>query len=117
MLMLPTENNRFACRCCGVNYIDLRWGMLVRHLEERIGQSLNVTSGYRCEKHNHAVGGSSTSSHLTGLAIDVACSGSRLRWQILDAAIRMEIRRIGIGRNFIHMDIDRSKDPRVVWLY
>ncbi|MDD4986592.1 MAG: D-Ala-D-Ala carboxypeptidase family metallohydrolase [Dehalococcoidales bacterium] len=114
--MIPTEDPRFACKCCGTNYIDLRWGMLVKELEERIGEPIKITSGYRCEKHNKAVGGSPTSSHCKGLAIDVTCGSSRLRYQMLNAAIRMEIHRIGIYKSFIHMDIDRSKDPRVVWL-
>jgi uncharacterized protein YcbK (DUF882 family) len=30
-----------------------------------------VTSGYRSERHNRAVGGSPTSYHLTGRAVDV----------------------------------------------
>jgi len=114
--MIP-KDHRFACKCCGKNWIDARVVELARRIEERIGQRLKITSGYRCEAHNKAVGGSETSSHLGGLAVDVACDTSRLRWQILNAVIREEINRIGIGRNFVHLDIDRAKDARVVWLY
>lgn len=32
-----------------------------------------VTSGYRCEKLNAAVGGSDTSYHTKGLAADIQC--------------------------------------------
>lgn len=34
-----------------------------------------VTSGYRCPALNHAVGGSRTSAHLTGHAVDFHCYG------------------------------------------
>lgn len=112
-----SRDQRFACPCCGKNWIDPRVVELVRRIEDRVGQRLKVTSGYRCEAHNKAVGGSPTSSHLGGLAVDVACDNSRLRYQVINAAIHEEINRIGIGRDFIHLDIDRSKDPRVVWLY
>jgi zinc D-Ala-D-Ala carboxypeptidase len=115
--MTIPQDQRFACKCCGKNWIDPRLVELVRRLEERIGQRLKINSGYRCEAHNAAVGGSETSSHLKGLAVDVAVDGSRQRYQIIHAAIQEEIHRIGIGRSFIHMDIDRSKDPMVVWLY
>lgn len=27
------------------------------------------------------------------------------------------ITRIGVGKGFLHLDIDRAKDQRVIWLY
>lgn len=36
---------------------------------------LSVTSGYRCPELNRAVGGSRTSAHLTGRAVDFNCYG------------------------------------------
>lgn len=35
------------------------------------GKPLHVSSGYRCEELNKAVGGSKTSAHLKGLAADI----------------------------------------------
>lgn len=115
--MISTEYKRFACKCCGKNWMDNRVTELVRRIEEHVDEPLKITSGYRCEKHNDEVGGSKTSSHLKGLAVDVACELSRLRYRIISAALELKIHRIGIGKTFIHMDIDRGKDPRVVWLY
>ena len=34
-----------------------------------------ISSGYRCPEVNRAVGGSSTSAHMTGLAVDFNCPG------------------------------------------
>lgn len=38
-----------------------------------LGRSVLVSSGYRCEELNAAVGGSKTSTHMTGLAADFTC--------------------------------------------
>ena len=39
--------------------------------DNRLGSpEIKVTSGYRCEQLNKLVGGASTSSHLTGYAVD-----------------------------------------------
>ena len=100
-----------------MNWIDIRLERLVRHIEERAGEELIITSGYRCEKWNRKVGGSPTSSHLKGLAVDIGIDRSRLRYRVIGAAIRLGFHRIGIGTNFIHLDIDRAKAPRVIWVY
>jgi hypothetical protein len=43
-----------------------------RLLGERV---ISVSSGYRCRALNRAVGGASTSAHLTGHAVDFNCYG------------------------------------------
>lgn len=40
-------------------------------LREKWGMPIIVTSGYRCEKLNKAVGGSSSSQHMKGQAADI----------------------------------------------
>ena len=40
-------------------------------LREAYGKPIIVTSGYRCEKLNKAVGGASTSQHVKGEAADI----------------------------------------------
>lgn len=51
--------------------------VMVAEMLERIRTTLNcpvvVTSGYRCERLNLAVGGSSTSDHPRGHAADIVC--------------------------------------------
>jgi len=108
---------RFACPCCGKNWIDPRVEMLVKYIRKNTGEAPAVTSGYRCEKHNRAVKGSETSSHLKGLAVDLECKRSRPRYRIIGAALAAGVTRIGIGRDYLHLDIDRQKDSRVIWMY
>jgi uncharacterized protein YcbK (DUF882 family) len=93
---------------------------LVLRLEqarEIAGVPFVITSGIRSNEHNAAVGGSPGSSHLTGNAVDIACTTSSDRFAILHALIEVGFERIGIGSNFIHVDNDRSKPQGVCWRY
>lgn len=38
-----------------------------------IGSPIRISSGYRCERLNEAIGGASTSQHLKGQAADISC--------------------------------------------
>ncbi len=81
------------------------------------GIPFKITSGYRSEAWNQRVGGRVGSSHLKGLAADIACIGSRDRYIIVKALMDVGINRIGIGKTFIHCDVDKNKDANVIWLY
>ena len=74
-----------------------------------------ITSGYRCQKHNQAVGSKPTSSHLVGKAADVACTSDSDRYRIIISCIAVGIKRIGVYRSFVHVDIDPKKSSRCVW--
>lgn len=76
-----------------------------------------VNSGYRCPAHNAHVGGTSTSSHLKGLAADIRATTSSQRFAMLSALLEVGFKRIGIGKTFIHIDRDKSKTSKVVWTY
>lgn len=108
----------FDCRCgCGKNNIN---DDLVRKLDrvrEKVGIPLVISSGCRCEKHNKIEGGKKTSSHLEGLAVDIKALASGTRWKILSAIFTTGFNRIGIGKTFIHIDIDDSKAEKVIWIY
>ena len=44
-------------------------------LREKYGKPIKVSSGYRCPKHNLAVGGATQSQHMKGEAADIAPAG------------------------------------------
>lgn len=48
---------------------------LLEPLREYLGKPIIITSGYRCEKLNRKVGGSSSSQHLYGQAVDIWVQG------------------------------------------
>ena len=54
---------------------------------------------------------------MYGLAVDISCNSSRDRSIILTALIDSGFTRIGIGKTFIHVDLDKSKSQNVIWMY
>jgi zinc D-Ala-D-Ala carboxypeptidase len=81
------------------------------------GIPFKINSGYRTQEWNLKVGGRFGSSHKKGLAVDIGYNGSRERYLILSALMQVGITRFGIAKGFIHCDVDKSKDPDVIWLY
>lgn len=90
---------------------------LLDQLRARVKFPLVITSGYRTLQHNAEVGGKSESAHTRGHAADIACLTSRQRFLIIKNALDLGITRIGIGSNFIHLDIDHELPPEVIWPY
>ena len=90
---------------------------MIDEAREIYGKPIRVNSGYRTESHNHKVGGVSSSSHLKGLAIDVACIKSNDRFEMLTALLEVGFNRIGVANTFIHVDIDKNKSQNVIWTY
>lgn len=76
-----------------------------------------ITSGYRSYSHNKKVGGVPKSSHRLGKACDIACDNSRMRFKIINALMLAGFNRIGIAKNFIHVDNDTNKSKDVIWTY
>jgi uncharacterized protein YcbK (DUF882 family) len=107
----------FACNHCGVNHIDPELVAMLDDAREDAGVPFKINSGYRCEFHNAAVGGSAASSHMKGLAADIACRSSLDRFWMIAGLMNAGFKRIGIRQDFIHVDIDPDKDTEVVWLY
>ena len=77
-----------------------------------------ITSGYRTEHYNdNVIKARVGSSHKKGLAVDIAYNGSRQRYLLLSSLMSVGINRIGIGKTFIHCDVDNIKDQNVIWTY
>jgi len=110
------EPKEFSCKCCGRLVLSAELALKLDLARELAGTAMVITSGYRCKAHNQDIGGSNTSSHLKGLAVDISVDNSADRLLIIKGLIIAGFRRIGIGSDFIHVDIDRSK-PNSVWLY
>jgi hypothetical protein len=135
------SKSEFACKCgCGAdavspNLLDalerMRAGLNARRASgtgEMGGYAtLPIRSGCRCPTHNVGEGGKPDSAHLATRrdaerveeceAADLAAATSRSRYQFIRAAVEAGFKRIGIGRDFVHVDVDPVKDQEVLWLY
>ena len=81
------------------------------------GIPFKLNSGYRTKEQNKKAGGVEDSAHLSGLAVDIACTTDSARHKIINALQKVGFNRIGIAKTFVHCDIDKSKSPNVIWLY
>ena len=96
--------------------MDINFLYKLDHARDIAGISFKITSGYRTKERNAEVGGVPNSSHLIGVAADIAVSSGGERYIILNALIRAGFKRIGVAKGFIHCDTDDSK-PNSVWTY
>lgn len=83
---------------------------------EICGFPFKITSGLRTPEKNAAVGGVEDSSHIKGLAVDLAApieAGLRekMAWSLGLAGFK----RIGSYERHFHVDIDAWKDQYVMW--
>ena len=106
------------CRCgCGKGQADSRLVEGIAKLDELVhekyGVHLRCNSGYRCPKHNAAVGGAKGSKHCLGQAADLSATGVPITGLVSLAESVPEFRSGGIGayiqENFVHVDVrDRA---------
>ena len=108
------KKDDFSCSCCGKNFINLKLVMMLNLARIIAGIPFIINSACRCEKHNFNVGGSDTSSHKKGLAVDIRCTNAVNRFIIISALMRVGFTRILIYKNFIHVDIDSSKPQSII---
>lgn len=106
-----------SCPHGSVISIDSFFISSLMRLETYLGRELKYVSGFRCPECNAKAGGSVHSAHMRGLAVDIKCVNSRDRFQICQAAFALEFCRIGIGKTFVHLDVDTSLDQEVEWMY
>ncbi|QDP62863.1 MAG: putative peptidase M15 [Prokaryotic dsDNA virus sp.] len=91
--------------------------LMLDDLRNKFGKPMKITSGYRSESYNKKIGGVKDSSHIKGLAVDIACNNSRDRFMIVKLALEVGFRRIGIAETFVHLDIDTEKSGKLIWTY
>lgn len=107
----------FACQCgkCGKGFEWMRADTLSRLYKARelAGVPFRITSAYRCEAHNAAVGGKPNSAHLRGRAVDIKFTTMQEGYKILKALLDAGFPRIGINykSSFIHADDDQTLSP------
>lgn len=112
------SREEFACNCgCNANDIKDELVDRLQIVREMYGKPMRINSGHRCKKSNGNAGSSSTSSHLIGEAADIGCTCSGDRDKLV-GFLRTQFHRMGIHKQFIHVDIsDDKKASPVLWVY
>ena len=84
---------------------------------EAAGIPFVLNCAYRSVSWDKAKGRSGNSAHTRGLAVDLRCNTSAKRFKIVSALLSVGFRRIGIGKSFVHADIDDSLTQDVMFDY
>lgn len=56
---------------------------ILQPIRDKLGMSINITSGYRCKQLNDAIGGSKTSQHCDMTAADIHCKNMLKLWEVI----------------------------------
>tara|TARA_R110000823_G_C15710849_1_gene477538 strand:- start:52 stop:360 length:309 start_codon:yes stop_codon:yes gene_type:complete len=82
-------------------------------LRALVNEPLSITSSFRSEDYNSSVGGSKTSYHLKGRAVDLKCNDGVSRRKITQSALKLGLS-VGVAKNFIHID---NRTNQIVFTY
>ena len=98
--------------------LDPKMKEFILLLEGTLGRELVCTSGYRSPDHPIEAAKKSPGEHSEGLAIDVVAVGGSPVFEIVEAAIDLGCKRIGISRksNFIHLGLSKERVTSI-WTY
>ena len=102
---------------CHIDQMDERFMALLDCIREAAGIPLVLNSAYRSRDWEFSHGRSGNSAHTRGLAVDIRCNTSTNRYRIVAGAIVCGFKRIGIGKTYIHLDVDSSLPQAVIWHY
>ena len=109
------NSNEFDCNCnresCVITKISRELIKDLQLIRDIYGKTVSVSSGYRCDDHNKAIGGVKGSQHTQGKAADLTVKEDKFR-----ATVEMDILReiivffltsssIGTYTTFTHYDI------------
>lgn len=108
------------CPCgCGLTITDKGLWEKLDLARQLADTPFIITSGARCLTYNRKIGSKDTSSHIDGLAVDIATPTSDVRYKILFALLSAGFKRIGYNgrKKFLHVDVDESKPQNIIFDY
>jgi uncharacterized protein YcbK (DUF882 family) len=111
------QPSELACKCgrpnCDAAPIDPILIIKLDGLRRELNEPMKLTSARRCDFWNRSptVRGSKDSQHLQGKAIDCWCPNAAFAWRLVRLAVKHGFIGLGVGRNFIHLDVRAGTVP------
>jgi uncharacterized protein YcbK (DUF882 family) len=106
--------NEMKCHCCGQVHMNTDFMIRLNKARGLAGVPWIIDSGYRCLKHNAAIG-STSDNHVVGKAADIRCMESYMRFTMVSCLEAVGMTGIGIAEDFIHADTNRKIG--LMWVY
>ena len=93
--------------------MDTVFLLLLDELRGKVGKPLKINSSFRDKAYNSSIAGASKSKHLQGIAVDLACTNSKLRSEIVYHALDLGLT-VGVGSSFVHID---NRNNQIMFTY
>lgn len=88
----------------------------LQRIRDELGESMTITSAYRCPKHPEEARKARAGQHSLGNAFDIQVGWGAKRMRIVDLAIKHGFNGFGFANSFIHIDF-RPESARTCWTY
>lgn len=115
------QASEFKCKCgraeCPAPRVSDALLDRLDRVRMRVGYALYVNSGVRCPYWNEREGGEKDSEHMIGTGADIRAESGREKFVLVNAALDEGFRRIGVGKNFIHLGVSQQHAQDVIWTY
>ena len=108
--------DEFNCKETGQNKMSNNFLIMLDRLREECGFPFVITSGYRAPEHSAEKDKLTKGRHTQGIAADIAVSNGYQRYRIVEKAIELGFKGIGVANGFVHVDLRNVEDP-VMWTY
>jgi len=90
---------------------------VLQPLRDGIGSFINVSSGYRCLKLNTLLGGSKTSQHMKGEAVDIKGKNNKLIFDYIKENLIFDQLIWEFGGKWIHVSFSENNRGEVLESY
>jgi uncharacterized protein YcbK (DUF882 family) len=108
--------DEFDCKETGQNKMSNNFLIMIDRLREECGFPFVITSGFRAPEHSAEKDKLTKGRHTQGIAADIAVSNGYQRYRIVEKAIELGFKGIGVAKGFVHVDLRNVEDP-VMWTY
>lgn len=110
---VSTEFDCHGSGCCSITLINPKLVERLEQIREHFNAPITISSAYRCQRHNAAVGGATKSRHAMGDAADIIVKGHTPR-EVAQYAESIGIKGIGLYESgsdgyFVHIDVRETK--------
>lgn len=105
---VSTEFDCHGKGCCSETLVDSKLVDYLQKIRNHFNAPVSVNSGYRCDRHNSAIGGASRSKHKYGQAADIVVKGIA-PLKVAQYAESLGILGIGLYDSFVHIDTRTTK--------
>lgn len=102
---------------CDVKDMDEFFLEKLLFAQKLCGRKFRITSAFRSVAYEKSKSRSGRSAHCLGKAVDISTTDSKTRYIVVAALLHAGFNRIGIGKNFVHVDDDLKRVHPVIFHY